>query len=110
MLEVTDLDFLHGKFAITVGVEKLKDFGDIVAFGLAYKLGSSESVSGLLEGDIGFEATEVIKGVDGKGLINLQVCKFCDPWVLEGLLSGGSLLRVIDEKGSNETLAFLGDG
>ena len=110
MLEVTDLDFIHVKFSITVGVERLKDLGEIVAFVLAHKLGSNESVSGLLEGDIGVETTEVIKGVDGKGLINLQVCKFGDPWVFEGILSGGSLLRVVGEKGSNETLAVLRDG
>jgi len=110
VLEVTDLDFIHVKFSITVGVERLKDLGEIVAFVLAHKLGSNESVSGLLEGDIGVETTEVIKGVDGKGLINLQVCKFGDPWVFEGIFSGGSLLRVVGEKGSNETLAVLRDG
>lgn len=110
MLKISDLDFLHGKFAITVGVERLENLGEIVAFGLAHKLGSDESVSGLLEGDIRVEFTEVIKGVDGKGLINLQVSKFGDPWVLEGIPSGGSLLGVVGEKGTNETLTVLGDG
>ena len=110
MFEVSNLDFLHRELAVTVGVESLEDLGEVVTLLLAHELGSDEGIGGLLEGHIAVEAGKVVEGAHGEVLIDLEGSQLGDPRVLEGLLGGRSLLRVVGQKGANEALSVLGDG
>ena len=77
---------------------------------LAHELGSDEGVGGLLEGHIAVEAGKVVEGAHGEVLIDLEGSQLGDPRVLEGLCGGRSLLRVVGQKGADETLGVLADG
>jgi len=65
VLQVADLNLLHGKLSIAIGVERLEDLGQVIALGLAHKLGSDECIGSLLEGNVGVEFTQVVKSVHG---------------------------------------------
>lgn len=85
VFKISLLYFFHGKFAVTILVESLEDFGKVVAFLLAHKLGSDEGVGSLFESNITVKATQVVESRHSHSLINLKGSKFGDPWVSKGL-------------------------
>lgn len=72
-------------------------------------MGSNESLSGLLEGHIRIEFAEVVEGINGVSLVNLESGELGEPGVLQGLLSRRSVLGLECEKGADEALGFVGD-
>ena len=81
VLKITLLDFLHRELTISILVEGLEHLGEVVALGLTHKLGGDERVSGLLEGHITIELSEVIKGAQSEIFINLGLSQLSEPYV-----------------------------
>ena len=71
---------------------------------------SNEREGGLFERDITVKFAQVVQGVHGEGLVDLESCQLGDPWVLESLFGRWALLRVVGEKRADEALAILRDG
>jgi len=75
-------------------------------------LGSDESECGLLKFGVSVEALEVAESSHSDILrdgILLSLLGVLDPWVLQGLLGGWSLVLFLGEKLGNEVLSLVGD-
>ena len=110
VLQVALLDLIHAELAVAVFVEGLENLGQVVALLFAHQLRGDERVGRLLEGDIAVELAEVVQGVHGELLVNLERGQLSDPRVLQSLLSRGALLRVVGQQRADEALAVLRDG
>jgi len=64
MFNVTFGNFVLGKLSVTVLIESLEDASEVVFLGFGQKLGGNEGVGGLLQGLVGSEVLEVVKGTD----------------------------------------------
>jgi len=109
VLKISNLDFFHAKFSITVRVESLEDLGKVVTLTLAHELRGDEREGSLLESNVAPEMAEVIERVHGESFINLKGGQLSDPGVLQGNFGRGALFGVVCEQGTDETLAVLGD-
>jgi hypothetical protein len=58
-LLVADLDFFLGEFTITIKIHSLEDFIDLFLLLLGEKLGSNESIGGLLKLGLSVEGLQV---------------------------------------------------
>ena len=110
VLQVALLDLIHAELAVAVFVEGLENLRQVVALLFAHQLRGDERVGRLLEGDIAVELAEVVQGVHGELLVNLERGQLSDPRVLQSLLSRGALLRVVGQQRADEALAVLRDG
>ena len=110
VVKISGLHLLHRQLAVSVFVEGLEHLGEVVALLLAHQLRGDEGVGGHLEGNIAVELLQVVKGVHGHGLVNLQSGQSSEPWVLQGVSSAGTLLRIVDEEGLDEGFGVVGDG
>lgn len=110
MIKVAVLDLLDGELSITVSVKSLKYLGQVVPFALREELGGDEGKGGALEGLVGLEILQVSQGSNDLYLIDLGVDQLGDPFVLEGVLSRRSILRLVSEKLGNEIFGRAADG
>jgi len=60
VFKIAFLNFLHGKFAISILVERLEDFGKTIAFSFGKELTRNKCKSCLLHSSVCFERFEVV--------------------------------------------------
>ncbi len=110
VLQVADLDLIHGEFTISVGVEGFEHLGKVVAFALVHELRGDEGESCLLQSDVRVELLQIVKSIDSQGLVDLQSGKFSEPWVRKNIFSRGSLVSAVGEQISDEAFGVLRNG
>jgi len=109
ILEVSLLQFILGKFTITIEIHGFEHFIDILFLILGEELRSDESKGGLLQLGLGVEVLQVTErfncqlGVDG------LLVEGSDPFVFQGLFSTWSLILVFGQKLGDEVLAEVRD-
>jgi len=112
VLRITVLDFLLGELTIAVDIHGSEDLVDLLLLVFGQELGGDESESGLLKFGVGVEALEVAESSHSDILrdsILLSLLGVLDPWVLQGLLGGWSLVLFLGKKLGNEVLTLVGD-
>jgi len=107
VLKIANLDLFHRKFAVTVCVKGLENFGEVVTLLLAHQLGGNKRESGLLKSHVRLEFAKVVESGNSHSLVNLQSGKLCEPWVGKHVFGSGSFRGTISKQRSDEGLSVL---
>lgn len=112
VLSETLLDLVLGELTVTIDIHGSEDLVDLLLLLLVQQLTRDESVSSLLQLGVGVEGLQVGQGVHGDvggDRFVLELVGLLDPWVLQGLLGGWSLVLVQREKLGDEIFGLVGN-
>ncbi len=92
-------DLLFRQVAIAILVQLLEYLFQVLCLFLTTQLTRNESKSGLLEFELRFEVSQVAQSLGSDNFFNFFIRRKCfDPRVLESVLGGDSLRRVVFEE------------
>lgn len=106
---ISIFNFILGKFTVAVQINVLKNARHFLAFFLSNKLRADESQSGSFDGSVRVEVDQVVEGVIGNRVSDLDNGMIFDPSMVHGLGSGWALLGVVSKKSRDEILGLLRD-
>jgi len=107
---ITILDFLFGKFTITISIHSSENFINLFFLLFRQKLRSNESISSLLKFWVSIEVFQIIQRayccIFIKSL-NYCIVSLFQPWVLKSLLSRWSSILIEGKKLGNKIFALV---